>query len=170
MPARAPAVFLCFFVLLVAIFGLRHGPWLRFEQAGDNTMKKCWISIALLPSLLTAGSDTSHQASAAEDLVISTGGRTDAVVVVSPDAGDFERRAADDLAKYIGMMSGDQPAVASSEATISAAMEGTRPLLLVGQQALELKPVLNDAVNAVLKKDPHLRTDGIVVKHEGNRV
>jgi hypothetical protein len=104
------------------------------------------------------------------ELPIAVGGEIKAVVVVSPQAGNFEKRAAADLAKYIGMMCGAEPPIANSQVLIDAAMAGTRPVLVVGQQAFEARPKLRATLNGVLKKNPHLRTDGIVLVREGNRV
>ena len=95
-----------------------------------------------------------------DDVLVARGGRTTAVVVVAPNAGKFEKRAADDLVKYVGLMSGARPRLASERAEIDAALKGKEPVLIVGSEALRIDPTLARAVKGVLKKDPHLRTDG----------
>ena len=42
--------------------------------------------------------------------------------------------------------------------------------LIVGEQALTMQPELRAALGAVLKKKPHLRSDGIALKRVANRV
>ena len=74
------------------------------------------------------------------------------------------------MVKYIGLMCGGQPTIASTLNAIDAAMAGKTPVLVVGREALKARPELRDRLGAVLKKDPHLRTDGIVLRREGNRV
>jgi hypothetical protein len=101
------------------------------------------------------------------DLVIANAGKGEAVVIVSPAAGEKEEQAAADLVKYIEMMCGSRPALADSDPAIKAALAGTKPLLLVGQKALELRPKLSAALDAVLKKQPLLRNDGIVLHRDG---
>jgi hypothetical protein len=102
-------------------------------------------------------------------LVIAASGKTATVVAVSPSAGSFEKRAAEDLAKYIGMICGDQPTIARTRKTIDAALAGKTPVLVVGQEAFTARPTLRDALNTRLKK-PVLRSDGIVLRREGNLV
>ena len=104
------------------------------------------------------------------DLVISTNGKTTAVIVISPDAGTNEMRAANDLDKYIGLMCGAKPAIVNTDAAIRSAMASKAPKLVVGQQALKAQPKLWGKLNGVLKKTPYLRTDGIVLSRDGNRV
>ena len=105
-----------------------------------------------------------------DDLIIARDGGSDAVVVVSPAAGTHERQAADDLVKYIGLMCGGQPKIADKPNAIGAALAGKTPVLVVGQEALSARPKLRSRLSAVIEKDPHLRTDGIILRREGNRV
>ena len=104
------------------------------------------------------------------ELVIAANGHTATIIVVSPNAGANEKRAADDLAKYIGLMCGAKPAIASTAPAIKEAMAGQTPKLVVGEAALKAQPKLRRALDGVLKKKPHLRTDGIVLRREGDRV
>ena len=104
------------------------------------------------------------------ELVIAANGKTRALIVVSPGAGANEKQAAGDLARYIGLMCGTTPAIANTDAAIKEAMAGKAPKLVVGEAALKAQPKLRGALAGVLKKKPHLRTDGIVLRREGNRV
>src|SRR5690349_9125627 len=103
-------------------------------------------------SLLTLTPDPARAA----DLVIADGGKTQAVVVVSPKAGAWEKRAADDLVHYIGLMSGAKPTVARTDQAIAAALKASTPVLIVGTAALNADPSLRQALAKVAKKDPVL--------------
>ncbi len=107
-----------------------------------------------------------------ENLAIASAGQTSAVVAVAPDAGDrpWERRAAEDLVRYIGLMCGIEPALADTADTIAAALAGKDPVLLVGEVALETKPELRRILTETSVKNPVLRPDAIVLRREGNRV
>ena len=105
-----------------------------------------------------------------DELVIASGGKSSAIIVVSSTAGKNERLAADDLAKYLEIMCGAKITIASSPAAISSALAGKNSTLIVGNQAHKAQPKLRAALNAVLKKNPHLQTDGVVLRREGNRV
>ncbi|MBW3541449.1 MAG: DUF4838 domain-containing protein [Planctomycetes bacterium] len=105
-----------------------------------------------------------------DNLILASGGETDAVVVVSPQSGEYEKRAAADLAKYVELLCGARPRIANEPATVEAALKGSQPVLIVGREALRINAGLESSLNAVLKKKPHLRTDGIVLRRAGNRV
>ncbi|MEO6906962.1 MAG: lipoprotein, partial [Abditibacteriaceae bacterium] len=66
-------------------------------------------------------------------LVIVDNGNTSAQVVVAPDAGEWEKQAANDLVKYIAMMSGATPTLDNTAASAAAAMDVKTPVLIVGQ-------------------------------------
>lgn len=102
--------------------------------------------------------------SGTNDLVVATGGQAQVVVVVSKQAGEWEKKGADDLAKYIGQMTGGRPAV------LNALPVPDRPAIVVGSLALELQPGLRGSLANVAKKNPVLRTDAIVLQRAGNRV
>lgn len=129
-----------------------------------------WASVFLL---LTASPARAQVAgtSGAQDLVIAADGKTAATVVVSPAAGEWEKRAAADLALYVGKMTGaPAPAVANTPDAIAAALAGPGPVLVVGRQAIEAEPSLQEALNKVAKPKPLLRADAVVVRRAGNRV
>ncbi len=131
-------------------------------------------TLTALGLLFVAGTDDCRAAiagkSGEQNLIVAAGGKCQATIVVSPAAGKHEKQAAGDLAKYIQLMCGAKPAVADTAAAIKAALTGQNPVLVVGQEALKAQPKLRNAINGVLKKNPHLRTDGIVARRVGNRV
>ncbi len=104
-----------------------------------------------------------------EDLVIAQNGRTNAAILIRAQ-GEWEKRAADDLAKYIHLMSRAKPAIVSEDKAIASTLKSTRPLFLIGKVAIANKPSLKDSLQKVIKKKPHLRTDGIVLLRENNRI
>jgi len=131
-------------------------------------MKKHMTCLICVAAAILANASVAR--SAENELVIASNGRARAVIVVSAQAEGHEKQAADDLAKYIGLMSGAQPNIANTQEAIAAAMSGKTPVLVVGQEALKAKPELRGAFGRVLKRKPHLRADGIVLRREGNRV
>jgi hypothetical protein len=106
----------------------------------------------------------------AAELLIAEGGTTRATVVVAPDAGEWERRGADDLATYIERMCGARPALAEDAHAIAAALKQSTPLLIVGRAALAAEPALQTTLDRTAKPNPVLRADAIVVRRAGNRV
>jgi len=121
----------------------------------------CLASIATAAAVGEPGKD---------DLAIARDGKTDATIVVSPAAGEGEKLAAADLARYIGLMSGAAPAVADTPEAIQAALKSDAPLLLVGSEALKAKPELANRLAKAAKPKPLLRADAIVLLREGRRV
>jgi hypothetical protein len=105
-----------------------------------------------------------------EPLAIVSSGKTRAVVVVDAKAGKWEKRAAEDLVKYIGLMSGAKPALADTDAAAASALKSDAPLLIVGAAALKADPTLAQALAKVAKKDPVLRADAVVLRRAGNRI
>ena len=104
------------------------------------------------------------------ELSIVSGNRAQAIIMAAPNSGVHEKRAAEDLANYIEMITGVRLDIAKTPQAISAAMQTKMSQLVLGQEALKLQPDLQSALNAVLKKKPHLRTDGIVLQRRGKRL
>jgi Domain of unknown function (DUF4838) len=144
------------------------------KTSEDAAMRNYFISLICTGFMVAIATAECIAATAGKPdgdaLVIAAGGQTTAVIIVSPDAEIHERQAADDLAKYIELMCGARPGVANTQQAIHAALAGKQPLLVVGQEALKAKPELGVAIDAVLKKNPYLRTDGIALRRQGNRV
>ena len=137
-------------------------------SSGPGLMLRAVPPMALLLTILPGWFGCSI--SRAAELVVADKGATDAVVVVAADAGQWEKQAATDLAKYIGLMSGATPAVLSDADAIADAMRRPGPVLVVGSEALKARPALKTKLQAVLKEAPFLRADGIVVQRDGSRV
>lgn len=128
-----------------------------------------WKSLLLLGILLAFGPPRS-EAGDKEDLIVVAKGQTQAIIVVDPKAGTWEKRAGTDLAHYIEQMSGAKPTIASSEETIASALKSKAPVLVVGSIALKTEPDLQKALDKVAKKNPVLRADAIVLRRQGNRI
>ncbi len=130
----------------------------------------CQSKSQILIHLALAATAVSAHATWAEDLTIAEGGTSRAVIAVSPQAGTYERMAAEDLAKYVEIMSGAKLALADSAVSIQRVLREPTPVFIVGRLALEYQPDLQAKIDQVLKKNPHLRTDGIALKRIGQRV
>ena len=137
---------------------------MRQTAIKDSVTLLAWVVLIII-----AGTSVYSAEPDDRELVIAASGKTSAVIAVSPDAGSFEKRAAADLAKYIALMCGDQPRIAQTRETIDAALASKQPVLVVGQEAFATRPTLRNTLNTRLKK-PVLRSDGIVLRREGNRV
>ena len=136
-------------------------------------MKQCLHGVALAVSMLLMACLASAQVAGtagANNLAIVTDGKTQAIIAVSPTAGPHEKLAAADLAKYIGLMTGATPKIANTREVIDAALKGTAPVLVVGQEALAAKPALVAKIAAAAKPNPKLGADAIGLPREGNRV
>jgi hypothetical protein len=108
--------------------------------------------------------------SAADDLVIAAAGQSPATVVVSTEAGEWEKKAAADLVLYIKQMTGGEPKLAATADTAAAALGGTSPVIVVGQAAIAADPSLKATLDRAAKPSPLLRADAIVLRRQGNRV
>ena len=123
-----------------------------------------WAQVGFAESVAVAGKTGSA------DLVICDQGKSEAVVVVSPSAGEWEKKAAADLRRYVEMMSGATVGLADTAETIPTALAGKKPLLIVGQEALKADASLKERLAKAAKPNPVLRADAIVLKRDGNRV
>ncbi|MCI5166034.1 MAG: DUF4838 domain-containing protein [Candidatus Electrothrix sp. GM3_4] len=148
----------------------------------SSKIKRLLVFITIMLSMLTlAASDrcwaskktaesNAQKARGEQELVIVDKGKTSAVIVVAEKAGPNEQLAAEDLAKYIEMMSGATPIIANTPKTIAAALKGKQPLILIGQEALKT----DKSLVAVLKKPVTvkglLRSDAIVLRRKDNRI
>jgi hypothetical protein len=103
-------------------------------------------------------------------LSIVSGGKSDAKIIVSPSPAPWEKRAAADLAHSIERMTGARIPILGERHAIDAALLDDDPLLIVGVEALKAQGKFRDALGSAVKKNPHLRTDGIVLKREGSRL
>jgi len=84
--------------------------------------QKAIMSAVVLLLLACSQAGCAAARAGAQDLYITRDGRTEASIVVSPEAGPEEKLAAEDLAKYIEIMSGARPAVADTREAIREAL------------------------------------------------
>lgn len=135
-------------------------------------MRWFWLLVGLCPVMLLASISLAATAGkpGPTDLTIASGGKSGAVVLVAPDAGPWEKRAAADLVTYIEQMSGGKPALADTKESLETALKQPGPQLLVGRLALEQQPALRDQLTRAAKSKPLLRADAVVRRHSGNRV
>ena len=135
-------------------------------------MKETLILFAA--GLCALGNVSARAVSAGEsgkaDLMIASQGRSGARIIVSPLSGPWEKKAAEDLAYYFKRISGADIPVINERQAIDKALETRVPLFIIGQEAIKMQGGLRDALNAVLKQKPCLRTDGIILKRQGNCV
>lgn len=98
----------------------------------------------------------------AADLVIAEGGKTSATIVVSAQAGKWEKLAAAELSRVITLMTGATVPVGQTA--------GTGPVIHVGSAALAAMPALQQALTAAAKPSPLVRADAIVMRRDGQQV
>ena len=114
----------------------------------------CW----LITCLLVLGTCTTNAA----ELAIVEGGKTSATIVVSAQAGRWEKLAASELSRVITLMTGATVPVGQTP--------GTGPVIHVGSAALTALPALQQALTMVAKPSPLLRADAIVMRRDGQQV
>lgn len=131
------------------------------------SLKYAVFAAALSVAVLCGHADAQGSSGA---LVIVSHGKTKAVIVVSASAGPEEKRAAGDLRKYVGLMTGAEPAVANTPGAIADALKSGGPVLIVGREALKARPALGKALEKVIDKSVILRRDAIVLQRHKNRV
>jgi len=145
-------------------------------------MQRFMFSLLVVASLCVmsamARADAVAGESGSSNLVLATRGK--ASVVVAVDAAplgekehmraNLERAAADDLAKYIGMMTGSTVTVVHEPAAVKAALDGAAPVILVGKLAESVDKSVTADLKKVAKKNPTIAADAVVVRRKGNRV
>ena len=108
-------------------------------------------------------------AKGASPLFIVKDGKGAAVIVSSELAGPAERRAAEDLAKYIKLMTGATlPIVSPLEAKATGA--SARASIWLGKAALQANPGLAERLQSIVKKKPFFRADGIALLRDGDKL
>ncbi|MCC7191466.1 MAG: DUF4838 domain-containing protein [Phycisphaeraceae bacterium] len=147
-----------------------------FDKAGNKTKKVVdkveakvnakldeWIGE---PTVAIAGEPDGNE------LTLVDNHQTKAIVICSAPEKSVEKQAADDLVKYIKLMTGVEVARAGTAAEVADAlkMDADHPLIVIGSAALKADPDLQRELDKVAKKSPTLRADAIVLKRKGNRV
>ena len=108
-------------------------------------------------------------AESASPVFLVKDGKAGVVIVRSPQAGPNEQHAAEDLVKYVNLMTGvTVPIVSAAEA--KTLLSSSRPVIWLGRAALEANPRLAERLQATLKRKPVLRADGIALLREGNKI
>ncbi|MGC8805453.1 MAG: hypothetical protein ACP5QD_05935, partial [Candidatus Ratteibacteria bacterium] len=106
-----------------------------------------------------------------KEIVIVDRGKTEAKILISWQASNFEKIAAEDLAKYIEKMTATRPEIISSQQELEAILKRKdMPLFIIGSLAIKENPQLQKKLDAVKKKNPVLRADAIVIKTDRNRI
>jgi len=103
-------------------------------------------------------------------LQIVKNSKSDAVILVSSEAGKEEELAAQDLRKYIQLMSGATVEIVNTQEKIAKALESKHPLFIIGEEALKVDPSLSVALKKVVTGKKILRSDAIILKRKDNRV
>ncbi len=104
---------------------------------------------------------------ALDNLLIVQDGKALAPIILSADSGEMERIAADDLSKYIEMMSGTRPNLLVLP---KGAAVPSGPSIIIGTAALSADPSLQRALDGAAKKKPLTEADAIALRRTGNRV
>ncbi|MEK8093701.1 DUF4838 domain-containing protein [Methylocystis sp. IM3] len=134
------------------------------------------IALLFITALAITGGPT-HEALGAtaglrgsQPLNIVDGGKSATAIIASPKAGRFESQAVNDLQKYIALMTGVALPIVNTPESIEKALASARPLLIVGQAAVENNASFKAKLAAVVKSDPHIRADGIGMLRDGNKI
>ena len=122
-----------------------------------------WL-VRILAIVVCASAIAAPVRADAQDLVLVEGGKAKFVIAVAKGAGKWEEQAAQDLAKYVGLMTGAKPEI------VHALPAGNSPAIAIGKIALGAHPALRTALQKAAKKNPTLRADAISVQREGNRI
>ena len=125
-------------------------------------MKKA-LMLGVLLMLCALGRAVVVGTSGPDDLVVAGGRPAGVNIVVSPDGGPWEKRAAQDLQRCIKLMTGAIAPVVNETSPDTAA-------IVVGRAAIAADPTLPESLNAKVKKNPLLRGDAIVARRSGNRL
>ena len=89
---------------------------------------------------------------------------------MSPIAEKWEQKAAEDLVHFIGLMTDVKIPAISKQDAIDDALESNTPLLIIGREAINANPNVFKTIEKVLKKNPQLQTDGVVLIRKGNHI
>jgi hypothetical protein len=126
-----------------------------------TTTRRQLLKFAAWSSTLAAASKAAF--AAGPDLLTVNDGTSAAPIVVSATAGKWERRAADDLAQYVGQMTGLRPQILTT-------IPPHAPAIIVGKIALDADPRLVKALSSAAKPNPVVQADAILVRRSGNRL
>uniref|UniRef100_UPI0035CAC1BB DUF4838 domain-containing protein n=1 Tax=uncultured Sphingomonas sp. TaxID=158754 RepID=UPI0035CAC1BB len=100
----------------------------------------------------------------AHDLLIVRHGHSRTVIVLSGDAGAWEKRAATDLQHYIGLMSGAEPKIVADLPPANATA------IVIGKTALATDPRIAAMLRTTAKTGTLVQADAIVALRAGDRL
>jgi hypothetical protein len=103
--------------------------------------------------------------SAADDLTIAGKQAASCVIVTTAKPGAYETMAANELAQYISMMTGQTLKVVTAD---SADLKSAKAQIYIGQAAIAAKPQLSARLTAAAKPNPTLRADAITLLRDGS--
>jgi hypothetical protein len=103
--------------------------------------------------------------SAADDITIAGKQAASCVIVTAAKPGPYETMAANELAQYIGIMTGQTLKVVTADA---ADLKSAKAQIYLGQAAIAAKPALSARLSAAAKPNPTLRADAITLLREGS--
>src|SRR5688572_860927 len=128
------------------------------------------LAVPLAVALAALAHTFPTAAQPAAPLVVAAPGKAPPVVVVSPTAGPWEKKAAAEVVRCVGLMTGTEPKLANTADAVDAAIKGGGRVIVVGGAALKVDPSLAAALAKVAKKEPVLRADAIALRRQGDRV
>jgi hypothetical protein len=104
------------------------------------------------------------------DVVVAQNGKTEAVILIDPKEGK-DRLAAEDLSKYIGIMTGAHPKIIEKKEEIDKSLKiKDKPLFIIGSLALSENPELSKRLERVKKTKIILRADAVTLLRDKNRI
>lgn len=107
---------------------------------------------------------SSHQSRVvAEPLTVATESASP-TVYLHKEAGEWERKAAEDIVRCIAAMTGGTPTLSTEEPS------GRGAEILVGRKALDLQPQLQRMLDEVRAKKPLVRADAVALLRKGQQL
>jgi hypothetical protein len=128
-------------------------------------MAKAYLAFLLLfPFLMTAPASARMVGTpSASELIVTEGSIARAPVVVAADAGPWEKKAAADLSKYVGLMSGATVPVVN-------VAPASGPAIIVGRAAIAADRGMAAALKRAGKAHPVVQSDVVAVRRVGQRL
>jgi hypothetical protein len=128
-------------------------------------MAKAYLAFLLLFSFLMTAPASARMVGtpSASELIVTEGSIARAPVVVAADAGPWEKKAAADLSKYVGLMSGATVPVVN-------VAPASGPAIIVGRAAIAADRGMAAALKRAGKAHPVVQSDVVAVRRVGQRL
>jgi hypothetical protein len=128
-------------------------------------MAKAYLAFLLLFSCLMSAPASARMVGtpSASELIVTEGSVSRAPVVVAADAGPWEKKAAADLSKYVGLMSGATVPVVN-------VAPASGPAIIVGRAAIAADRSMAAALKRAGKAHPVVQSDVVAVHRVGQRL